>query len=92
MDKHGDFFPEDPQDIDELLDSLAQRAAAAQRMLNSMTEEQRQELMELSQQAFGSPQLTEQLARMDANLQALRPGEDWSGSESFEGEQGHGAR
>ncbi|MDZ5660507.1 VWA domain-containing protein [Nocardioides sp. S-58] len=90
MEKHGDFFPEGPQDIDELLDQLAQRAAAAQRMLNSMTEEQRQELMELSQQAFGSPQLMEQLARMDANLQALRPGEDWSGSEGFEGEQGMG--
>ncbi|HEU4337808.1 MAG TPA: hypothetical protein VFR45_10875, partial [Nocardioides sp.] len=90
MDKHGDFFPDDPQDMDELLDSLAQRAAAAQRMLNSMTPEQRQELMELSQQAFGSPQLMEQLARMDANLRALRPGEDWSGSESFEGEQGMG--
>ena len=90
MDKHGDFFPEGPENIDELLDALAQRAAAAQRMLNSMTEEQRQELMELSQQAFGSPQLMEQLARMDANLQALRPGEDWSGSEGFEGEQGMG--
>ena len=90
MDKHGDFFPEGPENIDELLDSLAQRAAAAQRMLNSMTPEQRQELMELSQQAFGSPQLMEQLARMDANLQALRPGEDWSGSESFEGDQGMG--
>ena len=37
MDKHGDFFPENPQDIDELLDALAQRAAAAQRMRNSMT-------------------------------------------------------
>ena len=55
MDKHGDFFPEDPQNIDELLDSLAQRSAAAQRMLNSMSAEQRAELMELSQQAFGSP-------------------------------------
>ena len=54
MDKHGDFFPENPQDIDELLDALAQRAAAAQRMLNSMSPEQRQELMELSAQAFGS--------------------------------------
>ncbi|GAA5109564.1 VWA domain-containing protein [Alloalcanivorax gelatiniphagus] len=90
MDKHGDYFPDDPQDMDELLDSLAQRAAAAQRMLNSMTPEQRQELMELSQQAFGSPQLMEQLSRMDANLQALRPGEDWSGSEGFEGDQGMG--
>lgn len=90
MDKHGDYFPEQPKDMDELLDSLAQRAAAAQRMLNSMTPEQRQELMELSQQAFGSPQLMEQLARMDANLQSLRPGEDWSGSERFEGEAGMG--
>ncbi|CAB4962179.1 unannotated protein [freshwater metagenome] len=90
MDKHGDFFPDNPRDMDELLDSLAERAAAAQRMMNSMTPEQRQELMELSQQAFGSPQLMEQLARMDANLQALRPGEDWSGSESFEGGPGTG--
>ena len=90
MDKHGDFFPDDPQDMDQLLDSLAQRAAAAQRMLNSMTPAQRQELLELAQLAFGAPQLMEQLARLDANLQALRPGEDWSGSESFEGDQGMG--
>jgi uncharacterized protein with von Willebrand factor type A (vWA) domain len=90
MDKHGDYFPDDPQDVDELLDSLAQRAAAAQRMLNSMSPEQRAELMELSQRAFGSPGLMEQLARMDANLQSLRPGEDWSGSESFEGGEGLG--
>lgn len=90
MAKHGDFFPENPQNIDELLDSLAQRAAAAQRMLNSMTPEQRQELMELSQQAFGSPELMDQLAQLDGNLQSLRPGEDWSGSEQFGGEQGMG--
>jgi uncharacterized protein with von Willebrand factor type A (vWA) domain len=90
MQKHGDFFPENPSNIDELLDSLAQRAAAAQRMLNSMSPEQREELMQLSQQAFGSPQLMEQLARMDANLQALRPGEDWGGSEQMSGEEGLG--
>jgi uncharacterized protein with von Willebrand factor type A (vWA) domain len=36
------------------MDALAQRSAAAQRMLNSMTPEQREELMELSMQAFGS--------------------------------------
>ena len=90
MDKHGDFFPENPQNIDELLDALAQRAAAAQRMMNSMTPEQRRELMELSAQAFGSPQLMESLSRLDSNLQALRPGEDWGGSERFDGEQGLG--
>ncbi|HEU5035743.1 MAG TPA: VWA domain-containing protein [Nocardioides sp.] len=90
MQRHGDFFPENPSNIDELLDSLAQRAAAAQRMLNSMSPEQREELMQLSQQAFGSAQLMEQLARMDANLQALRPGEDWGGSEQMSGGEGLG--
>ncbi|MGA0565733.1 vWA domain-containing protein [Rathayibacter sp. KR2-224] len=87
MSKHGQYFPENPQNVDELIDALAARSAAAQRMLNSMTDEQRQELMELSAQAFGSPQLMEQLADLDANLQALRPGEDWSGSERFDGDE-----
>ncbi len=90
MAEHGDFFPENPQNLDELLDALAQRSAAAQRMLNSMTPEQRQELMELSGQAFGSPQLMESLNRLDGNLQALRPGEDWGGSERMDGDQGLG--
>lgn len=90
MDKHGGFFPENPRDVDELIDALAQRSAAAQRMMNSMTAEQRNELMELSAQAFGSPQLMESLAQLDANLQSLRPGEDWSGGERFDGEEGLG--
>ena len=90
MEKHGDFFPEGPQNIDELLDALAQRAAAAQRLLNSMTPEQRAELMDLSAQAFGSPQLMDQLARLDGNLQMLRPGEDWGGAESFDGQESLG--
>ena len=90
MAKHGDFFPESPRNVDELLDALAARSAAAQRMLNSMSAEQRAELQQLASQAFGSPQLTDQLSRMDENLRALRPGEDWSGSERMDGEQGLG--
>ncbi|MCU1481808.1 MAG: hypothetical protein JWQ19_2594 [Subtercola sp.] len=90
MQKHGQYFPENPQNVDELIDAMAKRAAAAQRMLNSMSPEQRQELMELSAQAFGSPELMQSLSELDANLQALRPGEDWRGSERFDGEQGLG--
>ena len=90
MAKHGEFFPENPQTIDELLDTLAQRSAAAQRMRNSMTQEQRDELDSLAQQAFGSPELMGSLAQLDGNLQALRPGEDWSGSERMDGEEGVG--
>ncbi len=90
MDKHGQHFPERPENLDELLDALAQRSAAAQRMMSSMTPEQRRELMQLSNQAFGSPQLTEALDRLDGNLQALRPGEDWRGSTPMDGDQGLG--
>lgn len=86
MAEHGEFFPENPQNVEELIDALAQRAAAAQRMLNSMTPEQRAELMELSQQAFGNAQLSQQLSQLDAQLQALRPGEDWYSSERMSGD------
>lgn len=86
MDKHGEFFPENPKDIDELLDSLAKRAAAAQRFRNSLSPDQRAELDALSQQAFGSPSLTNALNKLDGHLQAARPGEDWQGSERFSGD------
>lgn len=90
MAEHGEFFPERPQTIDELLDVLARRSAAAQRMRNSMTAEQRAELDALAQQAFGSPELMSSLAQLDDNLQSLRPSEDWTGSERMDGEQGLG--
>jgi uncharacterized protein with von Willebrand factor type A (vWA) domain len=90
MDRHGDFFPEQPQSVEELVDALASRAAAAQRMLQSMSAEQRAELAALSQQAFGSASLMQQLDQLDSTLRGLRPGEDWDGSERFRGDQGLG--
>jgi uncharacterized protein with von Willebrand factor type A (vWA) domain len=86
MAKHGDFFPENPRNVDELLDSLAQRAAAAQRFRNSLSADQRAELDALAQQAFGSPSLQQALGRLDSHLQAARPGEDWTGSSRFSGD------
>jgi uncharacterized protein with von Willebrand factor type A (vWA) domain len=86
MDKHGEFFPENPQNVEELLDSLAKRAAAAQRFRNSLSAEQRAELDALAEQAFGSPSLMQALGQLDAHLQAARPGEDWDGSSQFSGD------
>ena len=86
MRKHGQYFPENPKNVEELLDSLAQRAAAAQRFRNSLTPDQRAELDALAQQAFGSPQLMNALNRLDAHLQAARPGEDWDGTSEFSGD------
>lgn len=90
MEHHGRLFPEDPKSLDELVDVLAARSAAAQRMMQSMSPEQRDELMRLSAQAFGSPDTMAQLDELDASLRALRPGEDWSGAERFEGQEGLG--
>jgi uncharacterized protein with von Willebrand factor type A (vWA) domain len=87
MRKHGEFFPENPRNTEELVDALAARAAAAQRMMNSMSEQQRAELSELMASAFGDPRLLEQVSTLDANLRALRPGEDWTGSARFRGNQ-----
>ncbi|HSA40961.1 MAG TPA: VWA domain-containing protein, partial [Mycobacterium sp.] len=85
MAKHGQHFPENPSNIEELLDSLARRAAAAQRFRNSLSPEQRAELDALAQQAFGSPDLMDALGRLDEHLQAARPGEDWTGEQRFSG-------
>ena len=90
MAQHGDAFPEGPETVDELIDALASRAAAAQRLRNSLTPEQRDELDALAQQAFGSPELMGQLSQLDDVLRGLRPGEDWGGSEQFGGGEGMG--
>ncbi|MEV8237319.1 VWA domain-containing protein [Rhodococcus sp. NPDC077669] len=90
MNKHGQHFPENPKNVDELLDSLAERAAAAQRLRNSLSPEQRAELDALAQQAFGDSSLLQQLDQLDQNLQQARPGEDWDGSQNFRGENGMG--
>ena len=58
MDRARRVLPGEPADRStELIDLLAARAAAAQRLVNSMSDEQRAELAELSQQAFGDPRL-----------------------------------
>lgn len=90
MAEHGQYFPENPRNIDELIDALARRSAAAQRLYNSLSPEQRAELEELSQAAFGSPQLSQALGDLTGKLQQARPGEDWNGSQEFDGEQGMG--
>ncbi|MDF2470935.1 MAG: hypothetical protein K0Q61_3307 [Rhodococcus erythropolis] len=90
MDNHGQYFPDNPRNVDELLDSLAQRAAAAQRLRNSLSQEQRDELDALAQQAFGDPSLMSELSQLDQFLQAARPGEDWEGSQQFRGDNGMG--
>ena len=74
MAKHGGFFPEQPRDTDDLIDLLARRQAAAERMMRSLSPAQREELARLMSQALGDVDLESQLSQLRDNLQALRPG------------------
>lgn len=72
MRRHGEFFPEQPADVDELVDVLARRSAAGERLMRSLSDRQREELAALMRQSLGD-RLTGELAALDDNLRALRP-------------------
>lgn len=73
LDKHRDFFPDAPDTLDEFIDEMARQSAAMQRMLESMTPGQRAELAAAMDQALSDMGLQEQMARLQENLQAMRP-------------------
>jgi uncharacterized protein with von Willebrand factor type A (vWA) domain len=87
MNDYGDFFPEQPQNLAELVDLLARRAAAAQQLMNSLTPEQRAELGQLMAQAMGQAGLSEQMDRLMRGLQLARPELDWTGRQRMDGDQ-----
>ncbi|HLR83783.1 MAG TPA: hypothetical protein VK059_02475 [Nocardioidaceae bacterium] len=74
MQRHGEFFPEGPRDTDDLIDMLARRQAAAERLLNSMTPEQRAELEQLMRDSLDDVDMESELQQLQDNLNALRPG------------------
>ena len=73
MAQYGDFFPENPQSLDELLEQLAQRMAAMQAMLNSMTPEQRAQLQALADQLLGDMDLRWQMDQLGGHLRQQFP-------------------
>ncbi len=76
MSAHGEFFPEQPETVEELIDALARRQAAAQRMMASLSPEQREQLGQLMSQALADADLAAEMAQLADNLRALRPGLD----------------
>jgi uncharacterized protein with von Willebrand factor type A (vWA) domain len=90
MGKHGEFFPDRPESFEQLLDDLARRAAAMQRMLDSMTPEQREELAGLMEQAWQDMDLASEMSQLQDHLRALRPDLPWQGRQRMQGERGLG--
>jgi uncharacterized protein with von Willebrand factor type A (vWA) domain len=73
MAKYGDLFPDNPRDLEELVDSLLSRMAAAERLLNSLSDEQRAELADLMAQALEDAGLAAEMSRLGDALRTRRP-------------------
>lgn len=86
MREHGEFFPDDPQNLAELVDALARRAAAMDRLLASLTPEQREELAGLMAQAMQDAGLALEMSRLNDALRVRRPDLGWGNPERMTGE------
>ena len=85
MEEFGDFFPENPETLDELLEQMAKRMAAMQAMMNSMSPEQRAQLQQLSDQLLEDMDLRWQMSQLGQNLQSMYPQMGWGQGYQFEG-------
>jgi uncharacterized protein with von Willebrand factor type A (vWA) domain len=91
MAKHGQFFPENPESIDELIDSLARRAAAQERMMAGLSPEQRAELSDLMAQTMADMGLASEMSHLQDALRQARPDLPWGQRGQVpDGEQGLG--
>ncbi|MCW2858913.1 MAG: von Willebrand factor type, partial [Actinoallomurus sp.] len=86
MREYGEFVPDNPSKLEELVDSLARRAAATERRLAALTPAQREELAALLTQTLEDAVLSMEMQRLGSSLRQRRPDLDWSGSERMSGE------
>jgi uncharacterized protein with von Willebrand factor type A (vWA) domain len=73
MGQYGDMFPESPGNLEELVDSLVRRMMAAERLLNSLSDEQREELAGLMAAAMEDAGLAAEMSALGDALRARRP-------------------
>jgi uncharacterized protein with von Willebrand factor type A (vWA) domain len=88
MEKYSDLFPDQPANLEELVDALVRRAMAAQRLMGSLSPEQRDQLAGLMEQTLSDAGLAAEMARLADALRARRPELDMAGwpQESMTGE------
>ncbi|CAN5610059.1 VWA domain-containing protein [soil metagenome] len=90
MHRWGHYFGSDINDLDELLERMKQRMGAMQQLMNSMTPEQREQLMGSMQAAMQDPGLQEQMSRLNQNLGLMQnpgQGQDWRQGYQFSGSE-----
>jgi uncharacterized protein with von Willebrand factor type A (vWA) domain len=77
MERYGDFFPDNPRSLDELLEQMARRMAALSRLFASLSPEQQAELRRLAEQVMSDLDLAFQADRLASNLSRLFPEMPW---------------
>src|SRR6195256_6098603 len=87
MERYGDFFPGNPQTLDELLEQMARSMAQMQQMLNSMSPEQRAQLQELANSLLDDMDLRWQVDQLGQNLRNAFPQMGWGQGMRFRGEE-----
>jgi uncharacterized protein with von Willebrand factor type A (vWA) domain len=87
MDRFGDFFPGNPETLDELLEQMAQSMAQMQQLLNSMSPEQRAQLQELANALLDDMDLRWQMDQLGQNLRNAFPQMGWGQGMRFRGDE-----
>jgi uncharacterized protein with von Willebrand factor type A (vWA) domain len=87
MARYGDMFPGNPQSLDELLEQMARSMAAMQRLMNSMSPEQRAQLQQLAESLLDDMDLRWQVDELARNLQNAFPQMGWGQSTPFRGDE-----
>ncbi len=85
MDRFGDMFP-GAGSLDELLEQLAARMAAAEAMWRSLSPEQREQLRALAENLLEDMDLRWQVERLSGNLQRAVPEAGWGQGYQFTGD------
>jgi uncharacterized protein with von Willebrand factor type A (vWA) domain len=84
MEKYGDFFP-GARSLEDVVRAMAERAAAAEAMFNSLSGEQQGELRALFDQMMQNMELNFALNRLVANLRQAAPDLDWNRAHRLRG-------
>src|SRR5262245_13935880 len=87
MDRYGDFFPGNPQSLDELLEQMARSMAQMQQLMNSMSPEQRAQLQELANSLLDDMDLRWQVDQLGQNLRNAFPQMGWGQGMRFRGDE-----
>jgi uncharacterized protein with von Willebrand factor type A (vWA) domain len=87
IEKFGDFFP-GAENLEDVVRMMAERAAAAEAMFNSLSAEQQGELRALFDEMMQNMEMNFSMNRLVSNLRQATPDIDWNRAHRMRGQGG----